>query len=155
MENEKELSKERKKKYKAGSVLMFLGGLLFLSYFLDVIFFNIFSIRDARSAFNEVRNMWLRAFIGVILLILGGMKKARARTGLMKPNTNMDLEQNMEERKHLRKLKGKQLNDTLSEINLSKHLGIDVAPVIKIRCQDCRHLNDEEDKFCGGCGQKI
>lgn len=152
MENEKELSKERKKKYKAGSVLMFLGGLLYLSFFLDIIFLNV---HDAGNPFNEVKNMWLRALIGVILLILGGMKKARARTGLMKPNTNMDLEQDIEERKHLRKLKGKQLNDTLSKINLSKHLGIDATPVIKIRCQDCSHLNDEEDKFCGGCGQKI
>ena len=151
MENKTELSRERKKKYKAGAVLIFLGGLLFLSYFLDIIFF-ILNVDDARSAFDETRNMWLRALLGMILMALGRMKQSRALTGLMKPNTNMDLEQYIEERKHLRKLKGKQLNDTLSEINLAKYLG---TPVIKIKCQNCSHLNDEEDKFCGDCGQKI
>lgn len=29
------------------------------------------------------------------------------------------------------------------------------AEVIKVRCQQCGHLNDEDAKFCQGCGTAL
>ena len=52
------------------------------------------------------------------------------------------------------------INDTLEEIDLAKSVVNNLSnkkseSVIKIRCQTCKALNDEDAKFCKECGEPL
>lgn len=44
---------------------------------------------------------------------------------------------------------GGMANDTLEEVNFHH------KETIKIRCSNCKHLNDESAKYCNNCGEKL
>ena len=151
MDNRKDISSQRKNLYQIGVVLSVIGVIMFLSTFV------MFAINfgDFDNFEQQARNEALLSISGFILIIIGSIFQSIGRNGLAGSGWFLDTEQERKDLEPINRMKGGQLNDVLEEANLKEHLGNSHQTVIKIRCQSCRHLNDENDKFCGGCGKRI
>ena len=146
------ISNERKTMYYIGLGLTVLGGILFISSFF--------------TAFNDFNNpgidlgmpsFFLRALIGMICMIVGSIlmnvgAKGKAGSGLL-----LDPDKAREDLKPFSSAKGKMINDMAEEVDFLKNKG-EKSPQeekIKIRCRECRGLNDEDAKFCKNCGERL
>lgn len=110
-----------------GNVIAGIGLLLFLSTFVSAALnFGNFDDFDSRG-----RSMSLRSVGGFILMIAGGAI------------------QNIVSRKN------KTSGDPVGQGGWSAEDDHDLVGPIKIRCQNCRALNDEAAKFCDQCGQNL
>ena len=49
---------------------------------------------------------------------------------------------------------GGMINDALKEVEILNPKS-DGKDLIKVRCQSCKELNDEDAKFCKNCGKEI
>ncbi|MFT6938257.1 MAG: hypothetical protein ACJA1N_002563 [Saprospiraceae bacterium] len=144
-------SDQQKTTYLIGNIISGIGIFMFtLNFILFAINFGNFDNFDQQAR----RGMFL-SFGGMFLIIIGTGIKSIAKKGLAGSGLFLDTEQEIEDLEPLNRMKGKQLNHTLEEVNLKEHLGLKNNEIIKIRCQSCKHLNDEHDNFCGGCGVRI
>ncbi len=143
------LSKKRKATYYIGIGLMILGFILFISVF----FFGISSMSSMSMEMPPFQN----AVIGMILIIVGGIVmnigvKGAAGSGLI-----LDPEKAREDLKPFNEAKGEMINDVISNIDavdqMTKQHG--TKEVIKIKCRSCDSLNDEDARFCKGCGKEL
>jgi hypothetical protein len=145
------LSKERKITYYIGAGIMVLGVILFFS-----VFFSVFSLMNnpfGSSGIPPFQN----AFIGMILIIIGSIvmnigAKGAAGSGLL-----LDPDKARADLKPFNEAKGGMINDVISNIDIVDDI---IKPheekeVIKIKCRSCGSLNDEDAKFCKGCGQEL
>lgn len=140
----KEISSNRKILYYLGNGITLIGFILFLSVFFTA-FLNPFSMFDSNS--NPMAN----GFIGFILIIIGQFisfigLRGKAGSGLI-----LDPKQAREDLKPYSSQVGGMLNDVLDEVNLATN----VKEVVKIRCQSCKALNDEDAKYCKECGTEL
>lgn len=150
-----EISAGRKAIYQIGIVLIVIGAISFLSTFLTAaLHANSFNA----DTFDSVP---IRAFGGMILMVIGGVLTNLGRMGLAGSGVVLDPEQAREDVKPWSKMAGGVINDTISEIDLVKNLAEgnagEEAPtqIIKVRCRACQALNDETAKYCNQCGQAI
>lgn len=151
MANQQNVSGGRRLIYQIGILLQVIGMLLFFSVFISFINdFGNFDNFDSKAASAQ-----LRGFSGLILAAIGRGLQSLGRNGVAGSGWVLDTEQERKDLEPINRMRGKQLNDVLEEANLNKHLGQNQHQTIKIRCRNCRHLNDETNRFCGGCGKKI
>jgi hypothetical protein len=140
----KKISDNRKQTFQVGTVLMAIGMVLFLSVFLMTF-----------SGGGLGRGNFGIAFVGVVAVAIGQFMRKVGRKGLAGSGVILDMEKEKKDMEPINRMRGGQINDTLEEVDLKSHLGRSEKQIIKIRCTKCKHLNDEEDKFCGGCGSAI
>ncbi|MBK9735286.1 MAG: zinc ribbon domain-containing protein [Saprospiraceae bacterium] len=93
--------------------------------------------------------------IGFIFIAGGFALTALGRSGLAGSGLILDTAQEREDRRPQNYLIGEQINDVLEKVNIEKLFPQASETIIKIRCTSCSHLNDENDKFCGGCGTSL
>ncbi len=146
------IPQERKAAYYVGMVMMIIGFLLFISVFFS--FAMMFSGHGFRgpsivSFANPIWGMLLMIF-GAIIMNIGA--KGAAGSGII-----LDPEKAREDLKPFNEAKGEMLNDVISNIDVVEKFTDNQQPkeVIKIRCRNCSSLNDEDAKFCKGCGQQL
>lgn len=145
------ISKERKITYYVGIGMMILGLILFISVFFAFASFmnNPFGGSGSPSVMNSV--------LGMVLIIAGSFvmnigAKGAAGSGLL-----LDPDKAREDLKPFNEAKGGMINDVISNIDVVDKIAntYEKKEVIKIRCRSCESLNDEDAKFCKGCGKEL
>ncbi|NTW90539.1 MAG: zinc ribbon domain-containing protein [Erysipelotrichaceae bacterium] len=139
----KEISKNRKTLYYVGNGITLIGIILFLSVFF-IAFLNPFAM------FNSVNPM-ANGFIGFILIIIGVVISNIGARGVAGSGWILDPKQAREDLKPYSSQVGGMINDALEEVELIS----DSKEVVKIRCQSCKTLNDEDAKYCKKCGAEL
>jgi hypothetical protein len=138
----------RKTLYYVGVAVSVLGLLLFLSTFVTFCtHFGEFSGFEQRA--KEVMGT---AIAGVVLLVAGTWLVRLGRSGLAGAGVVLDPEQAREDLEPWSRMAGGMVGDALDEAGLKVERG---APAIKVRCGQCKALNDEHDRYCGQCGQPL
>ncbi len=149
----KNFSDKRKLTYYLGIILVVIGAILFISTFLN----QTISFGDELGDFDgfkeKLKNQMFRAGSAVILISIGTILLALGRRGIAGAGLILDTERERKDLEPINRMRGRQLNDALEEVDLKQHLAQN--QIIKIKCQSCAHLNDEHDNFCSGCGKKI
>lgn len=149
----RQLSQNRKQLYYAGMLLSVIGILLFLSTFVTFLAnFGNFDNFEARA-----RSDGFRAFGGMVLIIVGGSLARVAVRGLAGSGVVLDPERARQDVEPWSRMAGGVVRDALSETGLVQEKEEPGAgePLVKVRCQKCNGLNDEDAKFCKQCGAAI
>ncbi len=145
----KQISNGRKTAYYVGIGLMILGGLLFASTFITFILnFGSFDNFEARA----ISGM-LRAFGGMVLLVIGGILRGIGALGVAGSGVKLDPQQAKEELEPYARMAGGIIKDALDESEIK--LGGTSEKIIMIKCTACGQLNEEDSKFCQECGTRL
>ena len=139
----KEISKNRKTLYYVGNGLTAIGFILFLSVFF-VAFLNPFAMFGSS---NPMAN----GFIGFILIIIGQFVSNIGARGAAGSGLILDPKQAREDLKPYSTQVGGMINDVLDEVDIKP----ESKEVVKVRCQSCKTLNDEDAKYCKKCGATL
>jgi hypothetical protein len=133
--------------------LIAIGLISFLSTFISAAMnFGEFDEFESRG-----RSMAMRAFGGMILMIVGVVVSNLGRMGAAGAGLIPDPQRQRQDLEPWTRSAGGMLNDALSEVDALKHRPAPTASAatVKVRCPQCKALNDEHDKFCGQCGGPI
>lgn len=145
----KQISNGRKTAYYVGIGLMILGGLLFASTFVTFILnFGSFDNFEVRA----ISGM-LRAFGGMVLLVIGGILRGIGALGVAGSGVKLDPHQAKEELEPYARMAGGIIKDALDESEIK--LGGTSEKIIMIKCTSCGQLNEEDSKFCQECGTRL
>lgn len=150
------ISPQRKKVYYIGMGLILLGLVLFLSTF--VTFAMNFGNFD--NFVGNAQSNFLRAVLGMILMMLGGGMMTVGLRGLAGSGVVLDPQRAKEDLEPFARMSGGLTDAAFSEMPLVRETlreigGGKVEEVIKVRCKSCAALNDESNQFCGKCGAKL
>ena len=150
----RDVSPERKAGYSLGLFISIAGGILFGIGFLTMILnFGNFNNFESRA-----KGVGVCCFLGIVMLAAGGMIRNVSARGLAGSGMVLDPQKAREDLEPFSREIGGVVNDALSEVDLASKLGTGgSAPtqIIKIKCPQCAALNDEDAKFCKGCGGKM
>ncbi len=146
------IPQERKFIYYLGMILMILGVILFLSVFFSVASF----MKNPTMLFGGMPSFG-NAIIGMIFMMIGGVLMNIGAKGAAGSGIILDPEKAREDLKPFNEAKGGMINDVVSNIDVVDRLvnAREEKEVIKIKCRNCACLNDEDAKFCKGCGQEL
>lgn len=148
------ISKERKALYYIGMGLIVLGFILFFSSFF---IFN----KGFDPFFNSgMPPFFKRALIGMICIIVGSVLMNIGARGAAGSGIILDPEKARKDLKPFSSASGGIINDVIENIDIvrerkTSHDKKEVLQIVKVKCQSCGELNDEDAKFCKSCGNKI
>jgi hypothetical protein len=143
------ISEERKIAYYFGTVLMVIGGLLFISVFIT----GVMNFGDFSNFESNVKSSMFRAISGMCLMIVGGIVRGIGACGLAGSGVVLDPEKAREELGPYSRMTGGMIKDALDEAEIN--LGGQQEKIIMIKCQGCGNLNEEDSNFCKKCGKKL
>ena len=149
----RQVSSDRRLLYYTGLALSAVGILLFLSTFVTFLAnFGNFDNFEARA-----RSGGFRAFGGIACIMLGGFLARVAVRGLAGSGMILDPEKAREDVEPWSRMAGGVARDALSETGLvdGRNEHGTREPQIKVRCQKCSSLNDEDAKFCKQCASAL
>jgi hypothetical protein len=152
----KQITPERKVLYYLGMALMVLGVILFFSSF-----FTIFNDTSYDPFFDlGIPPFFKRALIGMICIIVGKILMTIGARGAAGSGVILDPEKARDDLKPYSSAAGGMISDVIENIDLVKERGLsegekEIVHIIKVKCQSCGQLNDEDAKFCKSCGGKI
>jgi len=145
------ITKERKVTYYIGIGMIVLGFILFIS-----VFFNVASLMNDPFGSSSSPS-FMNSVLGMVLMIAGAIvmnigAKGAAGSGLL-----LDPDKAREDLKPFNEAKGGMINDVISNIDVIDKITKphEENEVIKIKCRSCGSLNDEDAKFCKGCGEEL
>ena len=151
------ISSERKTAFYIGTGISALGLLLFLSVFVtSALNFGNFDDFESRAG-----NSALRAVIGMVLMIAGQAIRAVGARGVAGSGLKLDPDQARDDVRPYTNAVGGMIRDALEsaeqETDSERQEKTEPPPsqVILIRCDQCRKLNEETDKFCSECGASL
>ena len=146
------IPEERKALYYLGTGLIVLGFVLFISVFFSV-------ARRMNEPFGEPgMPSFGNAIWGMILLIGGGVLKGIGAKGAAGSGIILDPEKAREDLRPFNEAKGEMINDVISNIDIIDKINAprqEEKDIIKIRCMNCKSLNEEDAKFCKNCGGEL
>jgi len=146
------ISKERKATYYIGLGMMVVGFILFFSVFISVAF-----TMSNPSGFNIPP--FQNGIFGFILIAAGAVVMNIGARGAAGSGLLLDPEKAREDLKPFNEAKGGMINDVISNIDVIEEIvkphGHEEKEVIRIKCRGCGTLNDEDAKFCKGCGGEL
>lgn len=148
-----QVSEERKMVYYVGGGIQVLGGLCFFIAFISFIVnfgnFNNFELKA--KIFGGL------AFGGIVLLGVGAFVRNIGAMGAAGSGVILDPEQARKDVEPYSRMTGGVIKDTLDEADI--HIGNKPAepqaPQVKVRCRECKALNDEDALFCKACGKEL
>lgn len=144
-----EISNSRKVLYYGGMLVIFIGVLLFLSTFVR--FMGITS--DFGSKGLSIGGFMGPPFIGIILIAIGNIMRSIGLKGTAGSGIILNPKQARKDLKPWTKMAGGMVSDVLGETNINKRDSVNT--VVKVRCTNCKTLNDEDSKFCKSCGENM
>jgi hypothetical protein len=159
----KTIPPERQMAYYLGLGMMVIGFLLFFSVFITSCqHFGDQSPHDFGRFASNAKSSMFRALAGMGLIIAGGIVRGIGARGLAGSGVVLDPEQARKDIEPWNRMAGGMAGDALSEVPLVQKLErkLDEKPAapaerVKVRCQKCRALNDEDAKFCKQCGAAL
>lgn len=156
----KQIPPERKNTYYFGMMLTGLGLLMFLSTFVSgcMNFGNQEIMQDHDKFTGHVRSQATLAIGGMVLFFIGGIMMSIGASGWSGSGVVLDPEKARKDMEPWNRMAGGMVQDALSEVDVVKKLEERLEPSephVKVRCQQCRSLNDETAKFCNQCGAAI
>ena len=134
------ISTGRKVLFYLGNVLVVVGIVLFIS-----VFFTFFS-DDFDASFNSMP----RSVIDIIFIGFGSFLRSLGGLGPAGSGILLDPERARKDLKPHTNMLGEMVSDVVEKINANKE---DIQ--IKVKCQSCGTLNDEDATYCKSCGVKI
>jgi hypothetical protein len=151
-----DIPQNRKNLYYGGMAVMGVGFALFLSNFCIM----PLSIRDGFPADpgGQMFGMAARAIGGMVLIIAGRIIMTVGARGWAGSGMLLNPPQARKDVEPWARMGGGLLNDALEEVKPIQRLTTPQpppVPVVKVRCRHCGALNDEQNKFCGQCGQAV
>ena len=132
------ISDGRRAAYYGGGALSVLGFLIFLSNMLYMGEFD-----GSAASF-----MW-RPVLGMLLVMGGGVIRNIGARGIAGSGVVLNPEQARDELSPYSRMAGGMIRDALDADSEDQQ---QVEEVIKIKCRNCSRLNDEDARFCQGCG---
>ena len=150
------ISNERKALYYIGLGLIVFGFILFISSF-----FVGFSGLGRFDPFNSgMPSFFKRALIGMICIIVGSVLMNIGARGAAGFGIILDPEKARKDLKPFSSATGGMINDVIENIDIvrekkTSHDKKEILQIVKVKCQSCGELNDEDAKFCKSCGDKI
>lgn len=150
-DNVSKISSGRKVTYYIGLGMIILGAIFFFS-----VFFSTVSLINNPSMGSGVPP-FANAVVGMILVIAGSVVMKIGARGTAGSGLLLDPEKAREDLKPYNEVKGEMINDVISNIDVVDKITKphEEKEVIKIRCKSCGSLNDEDAKFCKGCGKEL
>jgi hypothetical protein len=153
-----QIAPERRRIYYTGLTLGALGLISFLSTFVTfAMHFGDFTNFEANA-----RSEFLRAAVGMILMIGGGVLATIGARGAAGSGLLLDPERAGRDLEPFARLSGRLKDAEFSEMHTLRETlgglgapGEPAPPEVKVRCRNCQALNDERDKFCGQCGASL
>lgn len=145
--NNGQIPEERVFLYYLGNVLMVIGLLMFIAIF--------FTGASTPRNFGSPPPEFIRSMCGMGVIVLGGVLSGIGRAGMAGSGIILDPKRQREELKPWSKMAGGMMNDALEEVDVVKSVSASGREVIKVRCPNCRTLNDEDAKFCDECGKPL
>ena len=148
-----QVSEERKTVYYVGGGISVLGGLCFVIAFSGFIvnFGNFENFHTKAKIFGGL------AFAGIVLLGVGAFVRNIGAMGAAGSGVILDPEQARKDVEPYSRMAGGIIKDTLDEADI--HIGSKPAgpqaPQVKVRCRECKVLNDEDALFCKACGKEL
>ena len=162
---------ERKGMYYGGMLLMVVGILTFVSTFFsgpDIDGFSDIRPGDsdfwARSQANQkdfrqgMKSNVTTTFIGMGLLVVGGLLMKVGARGAAGSGLVLNPQQARQDLEPWTRMGGGMVQDALSETDIGRKIvegNGPQQPQVKVRCQKCKELNDEQSRFCNQCGTAI
>ena len=150
IKNNPEISSGRKALYYLGLGLMALGFLLFLIGFVSL-----------ASSFGDLSGMGFETprgislpFVGVVLVIVGGVLRGVGARGLAGSGVLLDPRKAREDLNPYTHAAGGMVRDAVKGFQEAAG-SASPQEVVKLRCPSCRALNEENAKFCSQCGQAL
>ncbi|MDF2941761.1 MAG: hypothetical protein K0S01_619 [Herbinix sp.] len=146
------ITKQRKVTYYIGAGMMVLGFILFIS-----VFFSVASMMSSPSLDVGRFPSFSNAIFGMILIVAGGVVMNIGARGAAGSGLILDPDRAREDLKPFNEAKGGMINDVISNIDVvDKIVNVrEEKEIIKIKCRSCGSLNDEDAKFCKGCGKEL
>lgn len=145
------ITKERQVTYYIGIGMIVIGFILFISVFFAAASFvnEPFGGGGSPSFMNSI--------VGMVLMIAGSVVMNIGARGTAGSGLLLDPDKAREDLKPFNEAKGGMINDVISNIDFIDQItnSDEKKEVIKIRCRSCRSLNDEDAKFCKGCGKEL
>lgn len=150
-DNVSKISGGRKVTYYIGLGMIVLGAIFFFS-----VFFSAVSLINNPSWGNGIPS-FANAVVGMILIIVGFVVMNIGARGTAGSGLLLDPEKAREDLKPFSEAKGEMINDVISNIDAVDKITKphEEKEIIKIRCKSCGSLNDEDAKFCKGCGKEL
>jgi hypothetical protein len=139
------ISRDRQKLYYIGWIMSGIGILLFVSAFFAPAYSPTVSGVDDR---------FFQGASGILLVFVGGGLASIGARGLAGSGIVLDPQQARKDAEPWSRMRGGMLNDMLEEVDVIRYLA-PPAPVVKVRCRECRALNDEANNYCGHCGRAL
>lgn len=149
----KNISGERKALYYVGMALCVIGAIMFISTF----FSNMSTSIGFYDFEKQTQSMMTRAISGMITIVIGTILMSIGARGAAGSGLILNPEKAREDLKPWSKMTGGIVNDAVEEIDAVKNLSMNKSSkeIIKVKCRDCGVLNDEDAKFCKGCGNNL
>jgi hypothetical protein len=153
-----QISPERKWIYYTGLTLSAIGLVSFLSTFVTfAMHFGDFSNFEGNA-----RSDFLRAVVGMILMIAGGAVTTIGARGASGSGLLLDPERASRDLEPFARMSGRLKDAEFSEMHTVRETlgslagqGGAAPPEVKVRCRGCQALNDEDARYCGQCGARI
>ena len=146
-----EVSEGRKAAHYGGIVLVVIGGVLFASTFVSgCLHFGDFTNFEGRAR-TEIGT----ALVGMAFLFVGGFLQTLGSRGLAGSGVILDPGKAREDLKPYSQMAGGMLRDALDEAKVQLPPAAPAVEVVRVRCRSCNSLNEEDARFCKGCGQAL
>ncbi|QDT11075.1 zinc ribbon domain-containing protein [Planctomycetes bacterium K23_9] len=161
------ISTQRKTAYYIGMGITLVGVMTFLSVFVT----SALSFGDFDNFHGRARNSMMRSIVGMILIVVGQAIRMVGARGLSGSGVILDPQRARKDLHPYTNAVGGMIRDTLDAVqhddrsdgNSSVDEDPDTRgfaahqanPVIMIRCNQCRKINEETDKFCSECGESL
>lgn len=144
------ISNERKATYYVGLGMIVIGFILFISVFFS-------AASSMNDPFMSGPPPFGNAVLGMVLIIAGGIIMSIGARGAAGSGLLLDPEKAREDLKPFNEAKGEMINDVISNIDAVDKIiqSHEEKEVVKIKCRNCGGLNDEDAKFCKGCGREV
>lgn len=151
---QEDIPADRQLLYYVGMALMGLGALLFFAGFLaGASMFGTMTID-----LDAPRRMATLSTVAMLLLIAGGLLMRVGRYGAAGSGVILDPKEARRDLRPWSKMAGGVVEDALSEVDTLQEVLSgkgEERVVVKVRCLSCGALNDEDARFCKGCGQPL
>jgi ribosomal protein L40E len=145
---------ERQTLHYVGLTFSAIGLISFLSVFLTA----AMNVGNFQNFQGQMSSAAFRGFGGMILMMIGTACSNIAAKGLAGSGIVLDPEQAREDVEPWSRMTGGVLQDALSEVDVVNKVVDQLQPAelqIKVRCLNCKALNDETAKFCNQCGESL
>ncbi|HOE65637.1 MAG TPA: zinc-ribbon domain-containing protein [Candidatus Hydrogenedentes bacterium] len=146
----RQIPEGRKTLYYVGTALAAIGLLSFLSTF----FTFALHFGDFRNFEAHARSDMLRAFGGMILMIIGLVVRGIGAAGLAGSGVVLDPQRAREDLEPYTRMAGGMVKDAMQEADI--HVGAsEPLQIVVVKCPSCGKRNEEDAKFCQECGRQL